>query len=105
MDKKNIGAKIRQFRITKGFSQEKLSEIVDISPRQMCLIENGNSVPSLETFVNIARVLEIDMNDFFSVNYENNDVERIEIIDLIKAVDRKKLSLVKALIDAAARYK
>ena len=45
LDKEILGKKIKQIRIEKGISQEKLSEKIDISPRQMCTIENGNSFP------------------------------------------------------------
>ena len=57
LNKEIIGQKIRQIRSEKGFSQEKLSEKIDISPRHMCTIENGNSFPSLETFVKIAAII------------------------------------------------
>ena len=105
MDKKIIGAKIRQIRLAKGFSQEKLSEAADISPRQMCLIENGNSVPSLETFVNIARVLEIDINEFFNISFKNIEDERIKIIDIVKSVDKKKLPLINDILYAVVKYR
>ncbi len=105
MDKKIIGAKIRQARRARGFSQEKLSEIVDISPRQMCLIENGNSYPSLETFVNIAKILEIDINQFFNISFKNIEDERIEIIDMIKSTDRKNLPLISDIIRAVVKYR
>lgn len=105
MDKKIIGAKIRQIRLAKGFSQEKLSEAADISPRQMCLIENGNSVPSLETFVNIARVLEIDINEFFNISFKNIEDERIKIIDIIKSADKKKLPLINDILYAVVKYR
>ena len=67
MDKKTLGKQIKQIRIERGFSQEKLSEIIDISPRQMCIIENGNSLPSLDTFIKIAETLHFDINEFFSI--------------------------------------
>ncbi len=105
MDKKTIGAKIRQARRARGFSQEKLSEIVDISPRQMCLIENGNSYPSLGTFVNIAKILEIDINQFFNISFKNIEDERIEIIDMIKSTDRKNLPLISDIIRAVVKYR
>ncbi len=105
LDKKYIGAKIKQVRVSKGFSQEKLSEYVDISPRQMCLIENGNSVPSLETFVKIASILELDINDFFNIKSKNLEAERLELIDMIKSIERKKISLLHDIISAIKIYK
>ncbi len=100
MDKVLLGKQLRQIRIEKGLSQEKLSELVFISPRQMCLIENGNSYPSLDTFVRIAEILEIDINKFFSINSSENDNIRTSIIDMVKGLDRKKLPLLKDIIVA-----
>ncbi len=100
MDKVLLGKQLRQIRIEKGLSQEKLSELVFISPRQMCLIENGNSYPSLDTFVRIAEILEIDINKFFSINSSENDSIRTSIIDMVKGLDRKKLPLLKDIIVA-----
>ena len=63
LDKEIIGKKIRQKRVEKGLSQEQLSEKIDISPRHMCTIENGNSFPSIETFIKISEILDIDISD------------------------------------------
>ena len=98
LDKKTLGKKLKQIRIERGISQEKLSEMVDISPRQMCVIENGNSLPSLDTFIKIAETLHFDINDFFSINAEPMNELRQEIIERIKSADKKSLRLIQALI-------
>ena len=67
MDKKILGKQLKQIRISRGMSQEKLSELVYLSPRQMSIIETGNSYPSLDTFVRIAEVLEFDINEFLNI--------------------------------------
>ena len=53
--------------ISRGISQEQLSEMIYLSPRQMSIIETGNSYPSLDTFVRIAEKLEFDINEFFNI--------------------------------------
>lgn len=98
--KEIIGKKIKQIRIEKGFSQEKLSEKIDISPRQMCTIENGNSYPSIETFVKISKILEIDINNFFNITPGNNNKLREEIYTLLQISSEKELYLIKDLIIA-----
>lgn len=98
LDKEIIGKKIRQIRIERGFSQEKLSEEIDISPRHMCTIENGNSLPSLETFVKIAQILDIDINDFFNLTPINNNALRTEIYEMIQTSSVSELYLIKDLI-------
>lgn len=100
LDKETIGKKIRQIRKEKGFSQEELSEKIDISPRHMCTIENGNSFPSIETFIKIAEILDININDFFNLNVENNDNLRAEIYSLIQTSTVQELKLIQNIITA-----
>lgn len=98
LDKTILGKKIRQIRIDKGFSQEQLSEKIDISPRHMCTIENGNSFPSIETFVNICEILDIDINKFFNLSPAENNRLRNEICDLIYISSTSQLELIKDII-------
>lgn len=98
MDKKILGKQLKQIRLSRGISQEKLSELVFLSPRQMSIIETGNSYPSLDTFIRIAEVLEFDINEFFNIKVMEKDELRLCIIELIKATDRKHLNLIKDII-------
>ena len=100
LDKEIIGKKIRQIRREKGLSQEELSEKIDISPRHMCTIENGNSFPSIETFIKIAKILDININEFFNLTPSNNDNLRNEIYNLIQTSSVKELYLIKDIIIA-----
>ncbi len=45
-----IGQKVRKFRKEKGYSQEKLAELVGISVTHMSHIETGNTKLSLAVF-------------------------------------------------------
>ena len=98
LDKELIGKKIRQLRIERGLSQEELSEKIDISPRHMCTIENGNSFPSIKTFIKIAQILDIDINEFFNLSKINDDKLRNEIYDLVQISSVKELNLIKDII-------
>lgn len=100
MDKKILGKQLKQIRISRGMSQEKLSELVFLSPRQMSILETGNSYPSLDTFIRIAEVLQFDINEFFNIRIKEKDELRLCIIELIKATDRKHLNLIKDIINA-----
>ncbi len=57
IDYKDIGQRIRAKRIEKGFTQEQLSEMVNIGPSHMSHIEGGTTVPSFEVFVAIVNAL------------------------------------------------
>ncbi len=103
MDKNFVGKQLKQIRISRGISQEKLSELADISPRQMCIIENGNSLPSLDTFIKIAKNLHFDINEFFDIESEPTESLRNTIIEKIKIADRRQLNLLNDIVDAVAR--
>ena len=100
LDKEIIGKKIRQKRVEKGLSQEQLSEKIDISPRHMCTIENGNSFPSIETFIKISEILDIDINEFFNLTPQKNDTLRNDIYNLIQTSSINELHLIKDIISA-----
>ena len=100
LDKELIGRKIRQIRKERGLSQEELSEKIDISPRHMCTIENGNSFPSIETFIKISEILDIDINEFFNLIPQKNDTLRADIYNLIQTSSINELHLIKDIISA-----
>lgn len=66
----------------------------------MCTIENGNSFPSIETFIKIAEILEININDFFNLTPETNDKLRRDIYNLIQTSTIQELHLIKDIISA-----
>ena len=61
----NIGGRIRDFRLEKKISQVELARILDITPSALSQIENKQSLPSLQLFVDIARCLEKSLDSFF----------------------------------------
>ncbi len=58
IDYKDIGQRVKQVRIEKGLTQEKLSELVGIGPSHMSHIESGSTVPSFEVFISILNALD-----------------------------------------------
>ena len=69
VDNKLLGAKIKYLRKSKKIAQEKLSEMADISPRQMVRIEMGQSTPTLENLEKIANSLEVPLQSLFENDY------------------------------------
>ncbi len=50
---------IKENRIKKGFTQEELAEIINISPRQLQRIEKNEDKTRIETIRKIIKVLQI----------------------------------------------
>jgi transcriptional regulator with XRE-family HTH domain len=58
-----LGEAIRQFRKQKGFSQEKLAELADLSPVYISRLEWGKENISLDSLLPIAKALRIRLRD------------------------------------------
>lgn len=84
IDYKGIGKRIRIRRKQLGFTQEVLAEKVDISPSYMGEIERGTSICSLAVLVNIATVLELNLDTLIKgINEENANNAFSELLDAV----------------------
>ena len=51
---------IKEYREKRGYTQEELAEIIDISPRQLQRIEKDENKTKIETIKKIIKVLKIE---------------------------------------------
>ncbi len=63
--KEQIGKRIRKIRESKDLSQENVASELEISTSAYAKIERGATDPSANRLVQIAKVLEVDVTDFF----------------------------------------
>lgn len=61
---KTLGFTIKFTRMKQGLSQEKLAEMVGVSRDTISNIETGASETYILTIVDIARALNVDINEF-----------------------------------------
>jgi len=59
-DAAEIGDVIRQRRRELGYSQERFSSVVGMSPRLICAIEHGKETTSIQKIMDIIIALEIE---------------------------------------------
>ena len=59
---KNLGINIKSERLRKNISQERLAELTNISRNSVSLIETGKINPTILKVIDIARVLDVDVN-------------------------------------------
>lgn len=101
MNRKVFGQKIKNLRKLHGLTQEKLSEIIDIDVRQVARIEAGESLPSVETLINISEVLKVTPNDLLEfLNQDDSKKNRLksDIYDILSLAKTEQLELIKKLI-------
>lgn len=63
IDYSDIGQRIKLKRTEKGFTQEKLAELVGIGPSHMSHLESGKTVASMDVFIALCNVLECSADE------------------------------------------
>ncbi len=79
--KKELGKKIKQYRISQGFTQERLSELIDISQKALSSIEVGDNFVSADTFDKILSALDITSEELFATNDVKAPEELMKMIN------------------------
>ena len=79
--KKELGRKIKKLRVSKGYTQEKLSEIVNISQKALSSIEIGENFVTAETLDKLINALETTAEELFATNKEKDSKELIQKIN------------------------
>lgn len=103
MNTASIGKRIRKYREAKGWRQEDFAERIGLSVTYTGMIERGEKVPKLETFITIANVLEVSADlllaDVISTGYNVKSSEMTEEISSLSPSERDRIySVVNAMI-------
>ena len=66
--------KIKEARVKNGYSQEKLAEVLGVSPTHIKFIESGRRKPSVETLFALARELSLSLDEIIFDRENRYDV-------------------------------
>lgn len=87
---KEIGKRIKEGRKKVGLTQEKLAEKIDVSPSYISEIERGSSICSLQVLVDIAHILNLNLEFLVNdISEKNIDSSFSEILNGIPQNYRK----------------
>ena len=64
MDAKKLGKKIKLARVESDLTQTELAEKIDAKQKSISRYESGITMPSIETLIKIAKVLNKPAGDF-----------------------------------------
>ena len=104
--KKELGKKIKHMRIAKGYTQEKLSEIVNISQKALSSIETGENFVTAETLDKLIIALETTTEELFATNKMKEASELIKIINKnisLIGEDSERLEIIMNLTNSLVR--
>jgi transcriptional regulator with XRE-family HTH domain len=98
-----IGLRIKRLRTIRGYSQERLSEIVDISPNYLSNIERGKENPTLDLLIKLSGGLKVGIHEIFMISLDEEPKalrQRLRrLVSEIRDPDlRRMLTVLEALI-------
>lgn len=106
---KEMGKKIQKARKSKGFTQEYVANIVDISVNFYSDIELGKKGVSIGKLANICVVLDLSL-DYIIFNYKNSNrlIKEADLLHLSKLLEQlpieQRESIMKQTINLAEFY-
>jgi transcriptional regulator with XRE-family HTH domain len=98
MDYVIMGRNIRDVRKTLKMTQEKLSDLVDLSTVFISQIENGSGKPSLETMYKISLALNIPIDDLVKNTDKDLTTNVSEINSLLTSRSNSEIQYVTAVV-------
>jgi transcriptional regulator with XRE-family HTH domain len=75
----NIGNTIRGYRLQKGMSQGDIEKRTGLLRCYLSRVENGHTVPSLETLQKIARALDLQLAEFFAEEMVSKEMSSLHL--------------------------
>ncbi len=105
MDWRSIGENIRKKRLAKSWKQATLAEKVDLSNSYIGMIERGEKVPKLETFVHITNALDSTSDEILEgVLNRGYEIRMSEYIKKIGILPKEEQELIYDVLDVMLKY-
>ena len=106
LDMTAFGQAVKEARERKGWSREKLAEMLDLAPRYIMYIETRGQHLSLQRLYDIATLFSISIDQFFFPNTTNSKTtQRLQLDIMLNSMDEKELSVIAATVKAMQEAK
>ena len=106
MNYDSIGKNIRKYRSSKKMRQEDLAELTGLSTTYVGMVERGEKIPSLETFLSILNALNISADMvLYEVLSTGYDIKVSLLNEKLESLSAKDKTLVYNVVDAIIAHK
>ena len=95
-----LGPAIKAARNNMHLSQEKLAELVDITPTHLKHIESGHRKPSIDVLFRIVSVLHMSIDDLIFPEQQNKSQKYRKAQILLSECDEHQLEVILAALGA-----
>jgi len=106
MSKSSIGKNIKKKRESKSWNQEKLAAVTNLSAPYIGMIERGEKIPRLETFIRIANALNATSDELLEgVIDRGYEVRMTEYTEKIQKLSKEEQNKVYKVLDVMLEEK
>ncbi len=105
LDYKKLGKRIKECRLKKHFTQEKLAELVNAAASNISHIERATTQVSLPSLVKIANALDVTLDQLVcdsSIPVAEFYLEK-DISQLLQSCSRSEKEMIKDIVAAAGK--
>ena len=100
IDYAKLGQRIKEIRISRGLTQDKLAEAVCCNTSHISNIENDHTKVSLNTLLAVANFLDTSIDYLLSDQYENTSLAlENEILRAVRGCDDEKKKKILKMIE------
>ncbi len=101
-----IGKRIRDLRISKGLTQQELSEILSVTDNHICKIETGNTSVSLNVLINLCNCFDSSIDYLiFGTLKENQTINDVIISSILSTLDETDKDYIITMLKGLQLYK
>ncbi len=99
IDKILFGKRLKELREKRGFTQEELSNMLNIEWQHISRLENGKNLPSCNILLSIAEIFDIDIRTLIDYTHLDNqkDIDKMIENQLELATSEQKVLFYKII--------
>ena len=101
---KNFGQYVREHRERKGYTQQKLAELLKVTPKSISYIERGENYPSVDNMFELAHILDMSLDEFiFSYKKFDTTLSFEELNECLRNLSHDNQIVLLSVIRAVAQ--
>lgn len=98
LEKGTLGNAIRAARIEHSLSQERLAEMVEITPTHLKHIESGHRNPSVEVLIKLVQILHVSLDNIIFHSESERIIKQKEISNGLTQCSLAELQIISDLL-------
>ena len=100
--RQQLGQRLKHLRRMRGYTQERLAERIDISPKYLSSIERGAENPTLDLLGRLAQGLQVELYELFQCTPDVGQPDRLRqrLVGLVAEIRLEELPRLVRVLEA-----